>query len=66
MKVMVGTILLISMLVSISMIFFIAPEEETMGVVQKIFYFHVSTAWVGFIAFFCRISRESGLSGKEV
>src|SRR5260370_4634523 len=28
-----------------------APEEATMGLVQRIFYFHVSSAWTGFIAF---------------
>jgi heme exporter protein C len=31
--------------------FFIAPEERTMGVVQRIFYFHVSCAWAGLTAF---------------
>ena len=34
------------------MVFAYAPEEQTMGIVQKIFYFHVSSAWVGFFAFF--------------
>ncbi|MDK2980483.1 MAG: heme exporter protein [Chloroflexota bacterium] len=34
------------------MVFGYAPEEQTMGIVQKIFYFHVSSAWVGFFAFF--------------
>src|SRR5215469_7848153 len=28
-----------------------APEERTMGLVQRIFYFHVSSAWTGFVAF---------------
>lgn len=28
-----------------------APVEQTMGLVQKIFYFHVATAWIGFFAF---------------
>jgi heme exporter protein C len=28
------------------------PTEETMGVVQRIFYFHVPLAWVAFLAFF--------------
>jgi len=27
--------------------FYIAPEERTMGVLQKIFYFHAATAWAG-------------------
>jgi len=42
---------LILILVSISAVFFYAPVERTMGMVQKIFYFHVSSAWVGFLAF---------------
>jgi heme exporter protein C len=29
-----------------------APTEATMGHVQRIFYFHVPSAWVGFFAFF--------------
>ena len=28
-----------------------APEEATMGMIQRIFYFHVSSAWTGFVAF---------------
>lgn len=42
----------IALLVSIGMIFMYAPVERTMGNVQRIFYFHVGTAWVGSIAFF--------------
>ncbi len=33
-------------------VFLYAPTERTMGDVQRIFYFHVSSAWVGFFAFF--------------
>ena len=33
-------------------IWFYAPEETTMGVVQKIFYFHLPLAWWSFAAFF--------------
>lgn len=29
-----------------------APEESTMGVVQKVFYFHLPLAWWTFVAFF--------------
>ena len=32
--------------------FFYAPVERVMGIVQKIFYFHVASAWIGFFAFF--------------
>jgi len=31
--------------------FYVAPEERTMGVLQRIFYFHVSSAWAGMDAF---------------
>ncbi|MDR6998697.1 cytochrome c biogenesis protein [Neobacillus niacini] len=43
---------LIAMLASIYFIFLYAEEEKTMGAAQKIFYFHVSSAWVAFFAFF--------------
>jgi heme exporter protein C len=32
-------------------VFLFTPVEAVMGPVQKIFYFHVSTAWVGMLAF---------------
>ena len=34
----------------ICMLFF-TPVEQTMGLVQKVFYFHMSAAWVGMLAF---------------
>ncbi len=34
------------------LIFLYVPTEETMGIVQRIFYFHVPVAWVAFLAFF--------------
>ncbi|MBI0576293.1 cytochrome c biogenesis protein CcsA [Neobacillus cucumis] len=42
----------IAMLLSLYFIFLYAEEEKTMGAAQKIFYFHVSSAWVAFFAFF--------------
>ncbi|MDY0093027.1 MAG: cytochrome c biogenesis protein [Candidatus Vecturithrix sp.] len=42
----------VTMAVAIYMVFVYAPTEETMGVVQRIFYFHVSSAWIAFLAFF--------------
>ena len=33
------------------MIFFFAPTEREMGIVQRIFYVHVPSAWVAFLAF---------------
>jgi heme exporter protein C len=31
----------------------VAPTEATMGDVQRIFYYHVPSAWTAFLAFFC-------------
>ena len=33
------------------MVFFYAPLESVMNYVQKIFYFHISNAWVGMLGF---------------
>jgi heme exporter protein C len=33
------------------MVFFWVPTEATMGIVQRIFYIHVPSAWVAFLAF---------------
>jgi heme exporter protein C len=45
------------MLLAIALMWFYAPIEREMGVVQKIFYFHVPLAWNAFlgftIVFFC-------------
>lgn len=45
-----GTV--VSILAAIYLIFMYAHIEKTMGVVQKIFYFHVASAWSAFLAFF--------------
>ena len=39
-------------LVDLYLIFQYAPTERVMGIVQRLFYFHVPTVWVGFLAFF--------------
>jgi heme exporter protein C len=41
----------ILLLVATGMVFFYAPEEAVMGQVQRVFYFHVASAWVGMLAF---------------
>ena len=48
-------------------IWFYAPEEVTMGLVQKIFYFHLPLAWWAFAAFFgvCAASVMVLWTGKE-
>jgi heme exporter protein C len=33
------------------MVFFYAPVERVMGNVQKVFYFHVASGWVGMLSF---------------
>lgn len=38
--------------VALYMALFYAPREATMGDAQRIFYFHVPSAWVGFLSFF--------------
>lgn len=45
-------IAIIAFFANVAAIFFYAPVERTMGNVQRIFYFHVGTAWVGAVAFF--------------
>jgi heme exporter protein C len=42
----------VAVLAALGMIFLYAPREATMGDVQRIFYFHVASAWIGFLAFF--------------
>jgi heme exporter protein C len=42
----------IVIIAALYMVFVYAPTERTMGDMQRIFYFHVSSAWVGFFAFF--------------
>ena len=38
-------------LLAFLMVIFYAPVELNMGMVQKVFYFHVSAAWLGMLAF---------------
>ncbi|MCB4203383.1 cytochrome c biogenesis protein CcsA [Deferribacterales bacterium Es71-Z0220] len=42
----------ILILVALYFAFIYAPVEKVMGPVQKIFYFHVASAWIAFFAFF--------------
>ncbi len=41
----------IAVVVAVGSIFFYAPVEVLMGNVQRLFYFHVGSAWVGALAF---------------
>jgi heme exporter protein C len=50
-RIVLAAIAILLVLASAYASFFIAPEERTMGVIQRIFYFHVASAWAGFSAF---------------
>jgi heme exporter protein C len=41
-----------AMAVALFVVFLVAPREASMGDLQRIFYFHVSSAWVGYLALF--------------
>src|SRR6266404_299366 len=41
-----------SMLAALWLVFMAVPTEREMGIVQRIFYFHVASAWVAFLGFF--------------
>ena len=42
----------IGLVAALYAVFMYSPDERVMGPVQKIFYFHVASAWNGFLAFF--------------
>ena len=42
----------VSMVAALWLVFMVVPTEREMGIVQRIFYFHVSSAWVAFLGFF--------------
>jgi heme exporter protein C len=46
-----NVISVVLVLVAFFMAMFYAPLEKVMGAVQKVFYFHVATAWVGMLGF---------------
>ena len=53
------------MLVALYMIFLYAPEEATMGLVQRIFYFHVSSAWTAYLGYFVMFVGSVGYLAKR-
>ncbi|MGH9388164.1 MAG: cytochrome c biogenesis protein [Vicinamibacteria bacterium] len=48
----VGVAAAIALASALAMIFFYAPEDRSLGISQKIFYIHVPSAWISFVAFF--------------
>jgi heme exporter protein C len=53
------------MLISLYLVFVHAPTERIMGPVQRIFYFHVPAAWVGFWAFLVACVGGIAYLGRE-
>jgi heme exporter protein C len=81
MKGRIGSAVLVGALIGFAgyAAFFLAPDEKTMHEIQRIFYFHVPSAWTAFVAFFTvfianiayLITRKPrwdwlGVSGAEV
>ena len=54
-------------LINLWMIFIWVPTERSMGLVQRLFYIHVPTVWVGFIAFgFVALASALYLFEREI
>ncbi len=62
---MLTAALLLAMLINLYLIFIFAPEERSMGAVQRIFYFHVPSAWIAGLAFFVVFVASIGYLWKQ-
>ena len=51
-RIIFGAVAILLVIAAAYAAFFIAPEERTMGLIQRIFYFHAATAWAGEMTFF--------------
>ena len=51
-RIILGAVALLLVIAAAYASFFIAPTERTMGDIQRIFYFHVGSAWAAMDAFF--------------
>jgi heme exporter protein C len=49
--ILLDALTLILFLAAVAVVFFYAPLEAVMGLVQKVFYFHVAAGWVGMLGF---------------
>ncbi len=49
---LLDAVALLLMAAALGMVFFYAPIEREMGLVQKVFYFHVASNWIGMLGFF--------------
>jgi len=50
-RIILGAVAILLVVAGAYASFYVAPEERTMGVLQRIFYFHVASAWAGMDAF---------------
>ena len=55
----------VSMVGALYLVFLYAPTDRNLGISQRIFYFHVSMAWVGFLAFFWVLVGSVGYLWKR-
>ena len=55
----------VSMVGVLYLVFLYAPTDRNLGISQRIFYFHVSMAWVGFFAFFWVLVGSVGYLWKR-
>lgn len=51
-RIILGAVAVLFVIAAAYASFYVAPEERTMGLIQRIFYFHVGSAWAGLLAFF--------------
>ena len=49
---MLGALTGVSLAILVALALFVAPQDAAQGPAQRIFYIHVPSAWVGFLAFF--------------
>ena len=52
MRRLLPSVVLVAVLAALWIVFMVVPTEREMGIVQRIFYFHVASAWVAFLSFF--------------
>ncbi|MGB8496107.1 MAG: cytochrome c biogenesis protein [Candidatus Acidiferrum sp.] len=50
-RIVLGAVAILFVIAAAYASFYVALEERTMGVLQRIFYFHVASAWAGMDAF---------------
>jgi heme exporter protein C len=53
-------VVVLLLVASTAMVFLYAPREVIMGEVQRVFYYHVATAWVGMLGFM--VSAAAGVA----